>query len=66
MAGESMQSLGLLDAGRPEIPDVQIDPSLTAETANDNYTTLYVYFSLILSHGLIGPLMSAQPSRRDG
>lgn len=41
MAEESMQSLGLLDAELDRVPDIQIDPSLTTEPA-DNYVALYV------------------------
>lgn len=37
----SMQSLGLLDPELGGVSDIQIDPSLTAEPA-DNYVALYV------------------------
>lgn len=46
MAEESMQSLGLLDPELDRVPDIQIDPSLTAEPA-DNYVALYVCLSPI-------------------
>ncbi|SPO02712.1 related to transcription initiation factor TFIIIC [Cephalotrichum gorgonifer] len=40
MDGESMQSLGFLDPNLREIPDVEIDPELTAGLHTDNYTSL--------------------------
>ena len=43
MAGESMQSLGLLEAENNVVPDIQIDPSLTAEATTDTYATLSVF-----------------------
>ena len=37
-----MQSLGLLESEHNEVPDVHIDPSLTAEPTTDNYAALYI------------------------
>lgn len=61
MAGQSMESLGLLETEHNGIPDIHIDPSLTAEPATDNYPVMYV-----LPFSDISPtssLTNAQPRR---